>query len=105
MCLSLFQIDTQCSGTQPDNITVTLKNTGNLKTVVYESCPIRKHSIHCGNLVSFSKTNTATVNLSDYLTFSNHYTVVIGLVNKGGASESNELTISMCQITRHVVVL
>ena len=38
-----------------------------------------------------------TVNFSNYLSFSNHYTAVIGLVNKGGASESNELTISMCQ--------
>ena len=35
-----------------------------------------------------------TVNLSDYLTFGNHYTAVIGLINKGGASESNKLAIS-----------
>ena len=79
---------------------MTLENNGNLKTMVYESCPIRKRYILCENFLSISKTNTVllvTVNLSDYLTFSNHYTAVIGLVNKGGASESNELTISMCQ--------
>ena len=38
---------------------------------------------------------TVTVNLSDYLTFGNHYTAVIGLVNTGGVSESNKLAISM----------
>ena len=94
-----LQIDTQCSGTQPENITITLKNDESLETAMLYSCPIRKHSIHCGNLLSISKTNTValvTVNLSDYLTFSNHYTAVIGLVNKGGATESN-FTISMCQ--------
>ena len=78
---------------------------------MYESCPIRKHSINCGNLLSFSKANTVilvTANLSDYLTFSNHYTALNGLVNKGGASESNELTISMCQTnlcTLHCIVM
>ena len=94
-----LQIDTQCSGTQPENITVTLKNDESLETAMLYSFPIRKHSIHYGNLLSISKTNTValvTVNFSDYLTFSNHYTAVIGLVNKGGASESN-FTISMCQ--------
>ena len=68
--------------------------------MVYGSCPIRKRYILCENFLSISKTNTVllvTVNLSDYLIFSNHYTAGIGLVNKGGASESNELTISMCQ--------
>ena len=38
---------------------------------------------------------SVTVNLSEHLTFGNHYTAVIGLVNKGGASKSNKLAISM----------
>ena len=93
-----MQIDTQCSGTQPENITATLNNSDSL--VVSYNCQIGKHSARCGNVLSIH-VNTAlsvTVNLSKHLTFSNHYTAVIGLVNTGGDSESNELTISMFQM-------
>ena len=78
-----------------------MNNTDSLETVVSQSCPIRKNSIHCGNLVFTSQTNTALsvgFNLSTHLTFGSHYTAVVGLVNKGGATELNRLTTSMAKI-------
>ena len=69
---------------------------------MFQSCPIRKHSIHCGNLVSISQTNTALsvgFNLSTHLTSGNHYTAVVALVNKGGATELKRLTISIAKHT------